>query len=505
MSRAILQAVTTVSTPIPSAVRDSAGNLVDLSGSVWRLGAVTASRSIYWGRLDGCDDDATHALRFYVVHMIQTVSPLYVYNLSDSVIRYLQAVRRSGAPSHVVDIVSLMWHLQSLREKRGEFCFHHIRAWYQFATDNFLDGFDDDTLFALWDLRIKGNEKGIAVLSSDPEDGPLSAIEEIALRRALMADTGSIVERVATWLFLAFGFNPANLSLMREEDFVEYTFAGVQPQFELNVPRIKKRSAPRVQFKRRSLQPQLAALVKELVEYNRSIRKEDEIPRPLFSRKQPDRRKLKNDLRPYAYHMTSSEITNLVQTCVARLGVISPRTGQPLRVTARRLRYTFASKMARQGVPPRDLADLLDHTDTQHVLVYYKADSRFVERLDATIAIELGPLVKAFMGEIVGRTHGEDRDIITLRDLPGLGKCTAEFVCGLAPVRSCYPCAKFRPFDDGPHLLVLESYVKERSEHLASGDDRMAEQLDELILSVGEVVAKTMRQPNGQVGGDEQE
>jgi hypothetical protein len=399
--------------------------------------------------------------------------------------------------------VSLAWHLKNLRDTRNDYRFHHVRAWYQFSADNYLPGFDDDTLFALRDLRIKGNEKGVAVMSADPEEGPISAIEETALRAALKGDTGPIQERAAAWLSLAFGPNPANLSLLRETDFVEYTFTGLPSQFELNVPRIKKRLPPRSQFKRRSVHPELAAIIKELIDYNRSIDCDETLPRPLFRRATADPRKLSSDLKPYAYHMSSGEITLLLQRCVEGMGVISPRTGEPLRLNARRLRYRFASKMASQGVPPRDLADLLDHTDTQNVMVYYNADSQFVERLDAATAVEFGPLVKAFMGQIIARdTEREQRGVISLRDLPSLGKCAADFTCGLAPVRNCYTCAKFRPFDDGPHLQVLESFTDERGTYLAAGNDRMAEQLDDLILAVGEVVAKTSGKPSLQENDD---
>ena len=173
-----------------------------------------------------------------------------------------------------------------------------------------------------------------------------------------------------------------------------------------------------------------------------------------------------------------------------RLNVMSPRTKRPLVITTRRLRYTFASKMVRQGVTARDLAELLDHTDTQHVQVYYKADSRFVERLDATVAVHLGPAIKAFMGEVVIRPK-LTIDLIPFRELPALGACGASFSCGLSAPKNCYTCTEFSAFEDGAHKAVLESLVSERNELLAANHERIAEQLDRTILAVGEVVART--------------
>jgi hypothetical protein len=146
--------------------------------------------------------------------------------------------------------------------------------------------------------------------------------------------------------------------------------------------------------------------------------------------------------------------------------------------------------MVRQGIAERDLAELLDHTDTQNVQVYYKADARFVERLDATIAEHIGPTVRAFMGQLVERA-GVTVDLIPFRDLPDLGQCGASFVCGLSPHKNCYTCTKFKAFADGPHAAVLDSLVSERDGLLEAGHERIAEQLDETILAVGELIAKT--------------
>jgi hypothetical protein len=96
-------------------------------------------------------------------------------------------------------------------------------------------------------------------------------------------------------------------------------------------------------------------------------------------------------LAEYAYHHIASGITDLIAKCAQRLKVISPRTKEPLLLTTRRLRYTFASKMVRQGTTARDLAELLDHTDTQHVQAYteYKGPRTAAERvLDMQKTIE---------------------------------------------------------------------------------------------------------------------
>ncbi|MGZ6183546.1 MAG: tyrosine-type recombinase/integrase [Vulcanimicrobiaceae bacterium] len=326
-------------------------------------------------------------------------------------------------------------------------------------------------------------------MSADPDEGPLSEFEEAALRRALMRDDGPIKERAALWLALAFGANPANLSLLRENDFEAYNFTDdVAPAFFINMPRIKKRMPPRCDFKKRNVDAPLARIIEELIAYNNGTF--DGHVRPLFLRDSPRQMLVGGPLDEYAYHHTAYEITHLIARAVQRLQVESPRTGNSLEITTRRLRYSYATRMVRQGIPARELAELLDHTDTQNVQVYYKADSRFVERLDATIAENLGPRVRAFMGDIKPR-DGAVIDLIPFRNLPELGFCGASFRCGLAPHKTCYTCTKFNAFPDGAHTAVLDALLEERREYLESGHERIAEQLDETILAVGEVIARS--------------
>ncbi|MDE2481708.1 MAG: hypothetical protein KGN02_05925 [bacterium] len=476
----------------PSHVLDVQGLVVDTSSSYWRLHDSTFSANISWNRLQGCCEDTVRALKWHLIRLIETRSARYACNTVRYIGDFLCTLRDNRDEiENIVTLKSLVWYLEQLRKKRIEYQFHHIRAWYIASTDRLLPAFDDETAFALSDLRVGGNKKGFAVLSDDPDEGPLSEYEEAALRRALIRDTGPIQQRAALWLALAFGTNPASLSLLREEDFTVHQFEDdTPPAYFLNIPRIKKRTLPRAEFKIRYVDQPLAAIIRELLDFNRTFGDSHQRCRPLFRLKEPRPSLKDGPLADFALHYSAGGITGLISDCVRRLDVVSPRTNTPLRVTTRRLRYTFACKMVRQGIASRDLAELLDHTDTQNVQVYYNADSRFVERLDQTIAEQLGPRVRAFMGAILQRSD-EQVDLIPYRDLPELGQCGASFVCGLSAPKNCYTCTKFKAFSNGPHEAVLASLINEREELQKAGHERIAEQLDETILAVGEVVART--------------
>jgi hypothetical protein len=474
---------------IPRSTRDSNGLLVNLSETSWRLNDTTFSATINWKRLAACEDEAIRSLKSYVVTLIERKSSRHACNAARFVGDYLISLVRDDSPSREISLETLVWYRTSLQLANREWQFHHVRAWYDFCADRAFPGFDDDTLFTINEFVVPGNEKGVAVLSADPELGPLNEFEEAALRRALISDRGPIRERAALWLALAFGSNPANLSLLWETDFVSHHFKTAPSVYFLEMPRIKKRMAPRAAFKTRSVDGNLAAIIEELMESNKSITIGPGRARPLFVRPKPRPIYANTALEPFAHHFTAGEITESIQRCVRRLDVMSPRTGKPLVITTRRLRYTFACKMVRQGVTEHDLADLLDHTDTQHVIVYYNADSGFVERLDETIAIQLGPYIKAFSGAIVDRASSNRTvDLIPYRDTYA-GYCGAGFICGLSVPRNCYTCFKFRPRKDGPHREVLTDFVQERTQLIVDGNERMAQQLDETIFAVGEVVA----------------
>jgi integrase len=396
---------------LPDFTRDVANHVVDLRPAKWRLNSVASSQTLIdWTHLLGCDEEALAALRLHLVRLIETSSPDYVRTTFQFTMGFLVSLRDQGsAPGKTVNLETLMWYLERLRANRSGYKFHHIRQWYIASADRMLEGFDDEVVYALEDLRIEGNAKGLAVLSSDPNRGPLSEFEEEALRSALLRDDGPIDQRAALWLAFAYGTNPSNIALLREEDFRSYHFGdGTPSEYFLNIPRIKKRMPPRTEFKARLVDGRLARIIDELIEHNRAVAPGGG-SRPLFRTAIKRANLVDGPLHEYAYHNAASGITGLIAQCSRRLDVVSPRTGEPLVLNSRRLRYTFASKMVRQGVTARDLAELLDHTDTQNVQVYYVLRALVVERdeLLATnhdrIANQLDRTILA-VGDVVART-----------------------------------------------------------------------------------------------------
>jgi integrase len=307
----------------------------------WRVQSLRSPTDLFFNFafLNGVDTDDAVAVLAYIPHQIMTRSGSHAVNCLAHLRDFLTSRAYRRCEEHLPAINA--WRV-GRRKAALEYTAHYVRDWWLWSYDQGLDGFDDaDTRWALLDMTIPGNVKGVAVLSEDPNQGPLFDAEEVALRVELDRQRNSLSreDRALAWLFISHGPNPMNVALLREEDFRRYEVAG-QVFYELKIPRIKKRVSHRSQFRIRKLDLFLGELLHNLIEENAGRCAERGQARPLFWSELPRR------------------------TAPVHEGLLP--------ITARRLRYSFASRLVRQGASIEELVDLLDHTDEQNVLVYFK-------------------------------------------------------------------------------------------------------------------------------------
>jgi integrase len=468
---------------------------VTMIGYRWRLNSVMrgSGATLNWEACRAVSPDVAAAIVAFVRFNVERKSPDHCRNLFRDLTMLTHLYERLGD----VPLRTLLYgYLAQLRGAGAEWRFHYVRDWYRWCSDNDLPGFDDpDLYYEITSLRVPGNRKGDAVRSQDPDEGPLDEVEEATLRAALLRDDGPIIERAITWTLLALGCNPANLVYLCEEDF-KTVRSGANVFYSLDVPRIKKRQPPRAEFKTRKLDSALASLFELMCRRNQDIGIPNSHSRPLFARMTRRDDCIGTAIESFAFHHTSEDIKTLLRQCVRRLGIVSHRTGKPLQVSPRRLRYTFATRKVQEGCSMDALAELLDHTDLQHVIVYYSGRG-IVKRLDEAIAVSIGPLVNRFMGRVVadesqavdggGRIKAEP-----LGRIVDIGTCGSASLCTLFPPASCYLCPQFQPWKNAPHRDVLDDLLRRRDERVSAvgrPEDRIAKQYDEMILAVGQVVA----------------
>ena len=490
-------------------VIDRAGRPVDVSGSVWTTNNPTYSLRIDWGKVHIPNRSVFFAVQEYMKHLIKNYS---VGEVNNNWFALFKVWRSSEFQSNCLNNYDISYgalsEAMTLFSSHERYRFHFVRKWYIWCCSQGFEFFCPDVALQLSEIAIGGNAKGEAVLSANPDEGPLSDSEVAILTNVLRADSSlTIKDKVAIWLCLALGPNSGPLSLLREDDFEEVVLEGASgPVWQIRIPRHKKGDPiERRQFRTRKLNAYIAGLVKALIEENRVTAPAGfyrSYSSALLRRDKPRRDINDNSpLREFRYHYRSKEITQLVSNAVEELSVISPRTGAPLRATVRRFRYTYATRLVREGASFYVVADALDHTDLQNVRVYFDIKSDIVKKLDRTMAIELAPLSQAFLGKIVRHESEALRgNISTSRvhyaakndnSLDALGTCGSFSFCGLAAPIACYTCTKFQPWMDAPHDKSLQGLLDLRQRRIDEGHDgQMVTLLDNTIFAIAAVITE---------------
>ena len=407
-------------------------------------------------------------------------------------------------PIDVIDAALLISYRASLspdKECRLGALSAFLKKWHGLG----VPGVTDDAARFLKSIRLKGNRKGVAVLTMDPLEGPLTDVERSAIQAALndtfAAGKIPLDDYLLVWLCLLLGQRNIQYALLKVCDVKEIVKSDRTHEYIIRVPRVKQEGAEarREQFKDRLIAPSIGKL---LIAYANSVRAhfednsgytDDASQAPLF----PQRGITKGSRPGFLYHTTPDEVGNRVISVCGALQVYSERTGKPIKITSKRLRHTVATSAAREGHGELIIAELLDHSDTQNVGVYVKATPEIVERIDRAIAIRMAPLAHAFAGTIIHNEseaiRGEDPTsrIVDPRfdeKLKPMGNCGRNGSCGFLVPISCYTCKSFQAWIEGPHEAVLAHLISERERLMTETDERIATVNDRTILAVAEVV-----------------
>jgi integrase len=370
-----------------------------------------------------------------------------------------------------------------------------LKKWHGLA----LPGVTDDAAALLRDLTLRGNMKGVAVLTMDPLIGPFTDIEHESIQSALndAFTDGRIAEDayVLAWLFMAFGQRPTQYAALKVCD-ISSTLIDGEIHYNLNIPRAKQRNAhPRAQLIQRPVVSQIGKL---LLDYADRVRQQfvgkiaDPSDAPMFPSS------VEGEWSSgYEHHKTGDDISRLLSEMLRSLQVPSERTGDLLHISPVRFRRTFGTRAAQEGHGELVIAELLDHSDTQNVGVYVASVPEIAARIDRALAMELAPLAQAFKGVLIHdeseATRSDDPssrilDLRIDRSMKPMGSCGQHSFCGFNAPIACYTCKNFEPWLDGPHEAVLSHLLEKREQLLVTTDKRMAAINDRTILAVAEVI-----------------
>lgn len=244
---------------ISSTILTREGLPLNSSTDVWDLPySVRGNSSLDFSKI--ALDGVRWGLKFYIKDRIERVSTHAGYAAFQDVwrefLRHDAMLLQSEESTEQDKLISLIESsISSARKKHRLWALYRPIQWYIYCAENYPElGFSPAYALELEGMNIPGNPKGEAVRMEDPDKGPLHRSLELPLLiAALKNDTSQELEhlqqKVAVALSIAFGRNPANLTYLREEDFIDLTPESNERCFILKMPRIKKRQlSPRDDF-----------------------------------------------------------------------------------------------------------------------------------------------------------------------------------------------------------------------------------------------------------------
>jgi hypothetical protein len=361
-----------------------------------------------------------------------------------------------------------------------------------------IEGFEPKVSLSLKRIRAPGNTKGQRVIRMDEELGPLIPEELELVNDAIKAGVGIPEQVVMAQFFSELGARPIQLLRCKrsglkkfEVKIVEDGHAKALVRYTLEVPKAKDRSQHRIETTR-PLSQLLGRRLEELQPLDGA-----DPDAPLFWW--------------LGKNATDFTVAAELQAWAVKAELVSPRTKRPLRLTPYRFRYSMGVEAARDGASDMQLADILDHTDTQNVKVYSDAAGTIMDLIEGKLDTALGSNLRSFLGRIA---DSDDQPSVVipgvfpqLPDAPnlqmGVGSCghnSLEYgLCKLAPPLTCYTCPKFAAFRQAPHRMILESLERmARTKFNGSADARISGELVRVIKALRELVAQLEGEDEGE-------
>ena len=418
---------------------------------------------------------------------------------ADTVMGAVSALTRMARQIPVGDTISAapLMDYRSWLPREDLHYLGHVAAFLKFWLARGYPGVDSDVLQFFNSIKIPGNTKGDAVRTHHPTKGPLTDVELqgiiLAAREAYRVGSVSKQDFAILLMLTATGSRPGQVSMLVCADLLppKHPSSAVR----LLVPSLKKRTRKRL-TRERVIPGELAVLLQELVGERRRDERFRGIladQRPIFATEATTFASLEDA------HIGTTGVGQVLKRVQKAIQLRSARTGAPIVLVSRRFRTTLGTRAAEAGHPPIVIADLLDHTDLQHVGVYVESRPSIVDRMDAALHDRLEPLVGLFRGAVIAEeTASGVEDAASRRvaaDTGGnVGTCGGPRSCTRQAPLACYTCAAFRPWRDAPHEELLQSLVDEREALLADGvSPQVASANDATMMAIAEVADRCRR------------
>jgi integrase len=476
---------------LPTVTKTLDGIEFDPTRNVWDLAGLTGNRKLKFTHFENISQRMIHHLKWGLILTLQKKSFSHSGNLYGnflffyrSVLRDLKCAADSIELCHILAFKGYLnrnteWKLGVLRIALTDL----ERLGFGIASAEAIEYLSSAT--------IRVNTKGTSIRTRDAQLGSFSDTELLAIQAGLnnAYAKGEIdLDAFAiTWLLLAYGPRAIQIAALKEKDLI-VSEGNDGRSYALRLPRAKQRGRKvRDCLTMRYCSKQVGNLLERVIE-NNSLRRARwglaQGDSPMFIAHEEGR------LPQLRHHVTSQYISRMVRNTIGHL------TG--LKTNSKRFRVTLAQRAVDDGKDKHTVAELLDHSDTQSVEVYFEASPAMVLRLDHHLAMEMAPLAHAFAGVIITTeqemrrlndrsSHIFDRSLNNVTE--ALGACGQMSFCGLAAPFACYTCRHFQPWIDGPHQEFMEALIADRERLDAEGySPKIFSIRDRTILAAAQVV-----------------
>jgi len=480
----------------------------DIESDFWVL---NKNRGINVDFINNFDLPIQEDLRSTLCYFAEFKSAYHTFNVCLAIKNYLDKTGRK-----TIDELGLLTYKSFYSKKNEEYRLGVLRVFLKQLYFLEFNAVSDQVFELLNSWKLSGNDKGTAVLSLDPEEGPYSDIEFEAIKNGLDNKYAEAViddgDYSLAQLFAATGRRPIQIASLKIGDLRIDSSMLETPTYIIRIPKAKVRGRGfRSEFTDFALIESIGqvlslhiANIEKKAEHQlgRKLSEQERILLPMFP---DDIRQLKNlppeeisaVLTTDATHSKTLEITSKLKRVIDKLHITSERTGQPLKTTGYRFRYTLGTRAAREGAGVLTIATLLDHSDTQNTNVYVANIPEHARTISEIMNSSLMHYASAFQGEIVeSEEHvltnipGAQR-IRTNNSSDNVGSCGTSSMChDYAPV-ACYTCPKFKAWRDAPHHIILKWLLDERKRIIEQTNDlEIAAINDRAIYAVTQVIKR---------------
>ncbi|EGI5345021.1 phage integrase family protein, partial [Salmonella enterica subsp. enterica serovar Sandiego] len=317
------------------------------------------------------------------------------------------------SPNYIDDKVIIQY--QNMQSANEPSYFRGLRPFFTKWFELGYPGIDESAVEIVKHFDLKIKKAGQPILQDDPTVGPLTKEEHTSLIKAMSHAYSigelSLSDYAISLLISLTGRRPQQLIMLKYKDLLRKNLDNGKVEYLISVPRVKQ-MGKQLQYRELPIISEVASIVQ--LQANHSVRLVEQtlgktlddhakgkVPVFLNEEKLPDLDITDPFFLESNKLYAKTTIANVALKSIVNNGkVISNRTGSLLNITPRRLRYTIATMLAKDGHNANTIAELLDHSSTSSAGIYVKNLADSVERIDSAVSEQLSFIADVFMNGI---------------------------------------------------------------------------------------------------------